>query len=138
FHQSGQELSRSRRRTHYLQHDKPCLPAQDNSKVYLPGPARQAPVAVCSRRTAVLCLHSHQRAAKGEVTMIECPRCYTKVPMDGDRPRPWCPQCGGELKAAAASQEPARVAQGGPSKGPLDSGTVRRMVDEVVGPDPSK
>ena len=70
--------------------------------------------------------------------MIECPRCYTKVPMDGDRPRPWCPQCGGELKAAAASQEPARVAQGGPSKGPLDSGTVRRMVDEVVGPDPSK
>jgi len=66
--------------------------------------------------------------------MIECPRCYTKVPMDGDRPRPWCPQCGGELKAATPNREPALVAQGAPSSPPLDHATVQRMVHEVVGP----
>jgi hypothetical protein len=65
--------------------------------------------------------------------MIECPRCYTKVPMDGGRPRPWCPQCGCEIKAAATSREPALAGQGNPSGAPLDTATVQRMVDEVVG-----
>ena len=69
--------------------------------------------------------------------MIECPRCYTKVPMDGDRPRPWCPQCGGELKPAATNGEPALAAKDGQSGGRLDTATVQRMMDEIVGPDPA-
>ena len=70
--------------------------------------------------------------------MIECPRCYTKVAMAGDRPPPWCPQCGGELKAAAPNREPAVLAQASSSGERKGTATVQRMVDEVVGHDPAK
>src|SRR5262249_28041552 len=79
-----------------------------------------------------------RRPARGDANVIECPRCYTKVPMDGDRPRPWCPQCGGELKAAATNREPALLGQAASYGAPLDTASVQRMVDEVVGPDPAK
>ena len=69
--------------------------------------------------------------------MIECPRCYTKVSMDGDRPRPWCPQCGNQLEGAATSREADRIARGDATGQPLDSAVVQRMVEEVVGPDPA-
>jgi hypothetical protein len=69
--------------------------------------------------------------------MIECPRCYTKVPMNADRPPPWCPQCGGEFKAVT-SRQPDLATQHVQSEAQLDTATVQRMVDEVVGPDPAK
>lgn len=65
--------------------------------------------------------------------MFECPRCYTKITADGNRLPPWCPKCGLELKAGTLQAAPA--ASGG---APLGHAAVKRIVEEVVGPDLSK
>jgi hypothetical protein len=70
--------------------------------------------------------------------MIECPRCYTKVPMDGDRPRPWCPHCGNEIKPGVVSCEPVMFVQNASAADGVEIKTVRQVVEEVVGPDPAK
>lgn len=41
---------------------------------------------------------------------LECPQCAYLIPFEGDRPPPWCPKCGSDLKPkpkAAAASEPA-------------------------------
>src|SRR5262249_8055114 len=53
-------------------------------------------------------------------------------------PRPWCPQRGGALKAAATKREPRLAAHGSTASARLDIATAQRMVDELVGPDPAK
>jgi hypothetical protein len=71
--------------------------------------------------------------------MIECPRCYTKIPVHANRLPPWCPQCGGELKTlAAASPGAGSPGPSGPREQPMDPAAVRQMVEDVVGRDPAK
>lgn len=73
--------------------------------------------------------------------MLECPRCYTKI-ADDDRPPPWCPHCGTDLKTIRAARA-APAAPISPGEAPVpgqkfDAETVKSMVEDIVGPDPSK
>lgn len=69
--------------------------------------------------------------------MLECPRCYTKI-ADDDRPPPWCPHCGTDLKAARAPAAPASPGAVPAPTPNLDAATVKSMVEDIVGVDPSK
>src|SRR5262245_22586912 len=80
--------------------------------------------------------------------MIECPRCFTKIQVQDNRLPPWCPQCGTDLKSLLRPAAPASVAtvpNPGTAPSPpvpeekrLDTATVQRMLEEIVGHDPSK
>src|SRR5262245_22983941 len=79
--------------------------------------------------------------------MIQCPKCLSKNPMDGDRVPPWCRHCGADLKAALKTPAPtptppcAPASQSAPTPATapapgqaLDNETVKKMVE----PDPRK
>src|SRR5437773_1200027 len=49
--------------------------------------------------------------SEGEVMTIQCPQCAREIGRDAyDRLPPWCPSCGGDLKARRAAAPAAAAA----------------------------